>query len=216
VNRDCPQRRRQKPTDPGRAVDADKNGQRRFLVLLRRGVLVLTLLSALMPFLNSAQTQPDEYQVKAAFILHFVQLVEWPAESLGAGNRPVVLCTTGKDPAASRALESIVRGKQIGTHPVQTRYLQESDDFRACHVLFMVGKEDKRLASILVSLKNAPVLTIGEWEDFVPNHGMIGFFIQENRVRFDIDLNAAQRANLMIDSRLLLLANRVISDGKKG
>ncbi|MGB7848084.1 MAG: YfiR family protein [Candidatus Acidiferrum sp.] len=167
------------------------------------------------PFPAAAQSQPPEYEVKAAFIFHFAQLVDWPPYALAEDNRPLVFCTTGED-SASGALESLVRGKHIGPHLVEVRRTPEKDGFRGCQLLFITGGDKKRVASILASLKNAPILTVGESEDFAGDGGMIGLCLQENKIRFDINLTAAQRANLKISSRLLLLAKRVLGDGRQG
>jgi hypothetical protein len=165
--------------------------------------------------LTATQIQPSEYQVKAAFVFHFAQLVDWPADALGSEDRPLILCTTGEN-ALSGVLDTTVRGKQTGTHPLGVRHLQEKDDPGGCHLLFIVGKDKRRAAAILARLNNAPILTVGESDDFVERGGMIGFCLQENKIRFDINLNAAQRANLKISSRLLLLAKTVIGDGRQG
>ena len=62
------------------------------------------------------------------------------------------------------------------------------------------------------AVSNAPILTVGESEEFIHQGGMIGFYLQENRIRFDINLQAAKRVNLRFSSRLLLLAKSVIGD----
>jgi hypothetical protein len=72
------------------------------------------------------------------------------------------------------------------------------------------------VAAILAFLNGAPILTVGETDDFIQQGGMIGFCLQGKKIRFDINLNAAQRANLKISSRLLLLAKTVIGNGRQG
>ncbi|MGB7848086.1 MAG: YfiR family protein [Candidatus Acidiferrum sp.] len=180
---------------------------------------ILSLLVCLFPLseLHSADTpsKSAQYQLEAAFIFHFAQLVDWPPEALGGGNFPLVFCMTAEN-ASSVALGFMVEGKHIGTHPVQVRQLKGKDDFRGCHLLFIVGKNKKRAASILESLKDLSILTVGESEDFALDGGMIGFFLEENKICFDINLKAAKRVNLKIDSRLLLLGKKVIGSGKQG
>lgn len=162
-----------------------------------------------------AQSNPSEYQLKAAFIFHFAQLVDWPVDSLGPGNRPLMFCTVGEN-AFPGVLEDTVQGKQIGSRSLEVRHLQVNENPRGCHLLFIAGRDKKRVAAILAGLNGAPILTVGESDDFVERGGMIGFCLQENKIRFDINLNAAQRANLKISSRLLLLAKTVIGDGRQG
>jgi hypothetical protein len=185
--------------------------------LILRAVLPLIVL-LFHPFaLNSAhaQSNPAEYQLKAAFIFHFAQLVDWPTHALGPANRPLILCTAGEN-ALSGILEATVQEKQIASRSLEVRHLQERDSPGGCQVLFIVGRNKKRVAAILAFLNGAPILTVGETDDFIQQGGMIGFCLQGKKIRFDINLNAAQRANLKISSRLLLLAKTVIGNGRQG
>ncbi len=157
----------------------------------------------------------SEYQVKAAFLFHFAQFIEWPQESSNAAGKPLTYCTVGEDPFQG-ALDESLNGKTIGTRPLQVRHLKQPRDISNCQILFMGAAQKKILLEVLTTLKESPVLTVGESEHFVRDGGMIGFFLEENKIRFDINLKAAQRANLKISSRLLLLAKTVIGDGKSG
>jgi hypothetical protein len=161
------------------------------------------------------QVQPNEYEVKAAFIFHFAQMVEWPSNALGANAQPLVICTLDDD-SYSAALTTVAEGKLIGSHPVQTRLLHTIADVPGCHVLVVGGKDKKRVAAILAGTKDAPLLTVGDSEDFAPAGGIIGLLLQDNKIRFDVNLIAARRANLKISSRLLVLARSVIGGGKAG
>lgn len=142
-------------------------------------------------------------------------MVEWPPDIFGADGSPLVMCTIGDDSYAA-ALDFVIDGKQIGSHPIQTRHLHDKVPTRGCHLLVISAKDKKRAAAILAEVADEPVLTIGDSEDFAASGGIIGLSLQDNKVRFDINLNAAQRANLKISSRLLLLAKRVIGGGKQG
>jgi hypothetical protein len=82
--------------------------------------------------------------------------------------------------------------------------------------MFITAHDKKHVGEILSSLKNASVLTVGETENFTQQSGIIGFCLQENRIRFDINLQAAQHANLKISSRLLLLAKSVVGNPGQG
>ncbi len=162
-----------------------------------------------------AQTQADEHRVKAAFLYHFAQLVNWPPQSLGTEDRTFIFCTVGEQTVPD-ALESTVEGKQIGTHPIKVQHLRENDDLRSCHMLYILLLDKKQVAAILARLQNASILTVGESDNFIQQGGMIGFALLDKKVRFDINLQSAQRANLKISSRLLLLAKIVVGDPGQG
>ena len=164
---------------------------------------------------GQSPTPLSEYQVKAAFLFHFAQMVEWPADTLGPDTRPMIFCTTGEDGIAA-ALEAIVPGKQIATHPIELRRVNSKADFQDCHLVFIGGRDSRRALSIVNRLQDSSVLLVGESEGFAQQGGAIEFLLQNNKVRFDINVSAAQRARLKISSRLLLLARTVIDSGKAG
>jgi hypothetical protein len=156
-----------------------------------------------------AQSTVDEYRMKAAFLFHFAQLVEWPADTPADGGNSLFLCTLGEDPFRGE-LENTVEGKQIGSRTLRIWHLKSPQDPRGCQVLFISKSEDKRIAVLLANLRNAPVLTVGEADDFLGAGGMIRFCLEGNKVRFEINREAAESARLRISSQLLLLAKNVV------
>jgi YfiR/HmsC-like len=149
--------------------------------------------------------------VKAGFLFHFAQLVDWPA---GAGTGPeFVLCVLGDDPFRGE-LESTLGGKAIASRPIHILHVKQSQEARACQVLFIANSEDQRLSKILKELGNSAVMTVGEANDFIDRGGMIRFTFEQDKVRFEINLKAADAAGLKFSSRLLLLATNVV--GKQG
>ena len=165
--------------------------------------------------LFSAQANAlSEYQVKAAFLFHFAQFVEWPEQAFNNASGPLTYCTVGDDPFQG-ILDASLRGKTLGTHPLRVQHFQHRQEIQGCQVLFIGTGERKLLPSILADVKENFVLTVGESEDFVQEGGMIGFKLEESKIRFDINLEAAQKAKLRISSRLLALAKNVIG-GQRG
>jgi YfiR/HmsC-like len=160
-----------------------------------------------------ADSRAEEYTVKAAFLFHFAQFVEWPEGTFQYAKSPLVYCTVGEDPFQG-ALEASLRGKAIGPHSLQVRHLKDSSEAQGCHVVFL-GKAKRRVPEELAILQGNPILTVGESEQFVKDSGMIGFCIEENKIRFNINLEAAEKANLKISARLLMLAKTVIGRPKR-
>jgi hypothetical protein len=161
-----------------------------------------------------AQSTADEYHVKAAFIFHFAQLVEWPADASRESNT-LLLCTLGDDPFGGE-LENTIQGKQIGSRILRIRHLGPSQDTRGCNVLFISKNEGNRISSLLGNLRSAPVLTVGDADGFLGAGGMIRLFLEGNKVRFEINRQAAEMARLRISSQLLLLARTVVgANGRK-
>jgi hypothetical protein len=173
---------------------------------------VLTLLLALS-LLNSAYAQiSNEYQLKAAFLFHFAQLVDWPPTALPEEGSPFNVCTVGGDSFRGE-LDNVMNGKSIGSRITRVRHLKQITEAHNCQILFIGRNESKKLPTLLAALGDDPIMTVGETDDFVQQGGIIGFRSEDQKIRFEINLVAAGHVNLKISSRLLLLATNVIHNG---
>jgi hypothetical protein len=179
---------------------------------LRAASLFVCILLSLLGQRMGAQSNDDEYRVKAAFLFHFAQLVDWP---VGTGSdNSLYLCTLGDDPFQG-ALEASVAGKAIDTRVLRVRHLKQPEEMHTCQILFLGNEQTRRIPALLATLRNAPVLTVGETAGFLESGGMVRFLLQDNKVRFGINLSAAQSAGLKISSRLLVLAQTVLAEGRE-
>lgn len=164
-----------------------------------------------VPVCAQAQSTVEEYRVKAAFLFHFTQLVEWPTLAPDHDSNTLFLCTYGEDPFGG-VLETSVEGKQVGSRRLRVRHFKNLKDVRQCQVLFVGSDEHKRTPTLLAQLGDAPVVTVGESDDFLDRGGVIRFCLENRKVRFEVNLDAATRARLKISSRLLMLAKNVIGN----
>jgi hypothetical protein len=156
-----------------------------------------------------AQTTAKEYRIKAAFLFNFSHYVEWPPDAFKEANSPLTYCTIGDDPFEG-ALDQSLNAKSVGTHPLRVQHLKAPENFQGCQIVFIGANEKKRVTAILETLKQAPVLVVGESTHFVQQGGTVGFLSEENTVRFEVNLDAAQRARLNISATLLSVAKTVI------
>ena len=146
----------------------------------------------------------SEYEVKAAFLFNFIQFVKWPA----ALNGPVTIGILGDDPFGGM-LEKTIQGEVVNGRKLAVKRAKAAADLKGCQIVFVSNSERGNLAAILPALAAANVLTVGEQEGFVKQGGAIGFTAGGEKVRFEINNAAAQRAGLEISARLLKLASRV-------
>lgn len=153
-------------------------------------------------FLISAAHSADE--IESAMLYNFVKFVEWPAGALGGTGAPVTVCVMGG--AMVPVLEAALRNKAVDGHPIGVRRLDASQDPRSCQILYVRVSDRKEAAKILQAARLAPILTIGERAQFSRQGGVIAFIRDGRRIRFEINLDAAERAGLQISSKLLQLA----------
>jgi hypothetical protein len=175
-------------------------------------VLLLTLFAGEVKR-TRGQSNDEEYRVKAAFLFHFAQLVDWPPEPVDGTDTSLSLCTLGEDPFQG-VLEATVAGKAIGNRIIRVRHLFAAQDLQVCQIVFLDKAQSKRIPALVANLHNAPILTVGETAGFLDAGGMICFLVEDNKVRFEINLDAADSANLKIGSRLLILAQRVVGESR--
>lgn len=146
-----------------------------------------------------------EYQVKAAFIYNFTQFVEWPADSFADADAPLIVAVVGDDPFGG-ALQQAFAGKLVGTRRVVVRNLATVDQIGPCQLLFVPASQAASLPTILKRLNGAPTLTVGESDGFTADGGGICFYTENNKLRFEVNLDASEQARLKISSKLLKLA----------
>jgi len=180
---------------------------------------------------HAAQAAPEtnrEYQIKAAFLYNFVKFTDWPGESAADSkapdtidsNEPITIGIIGEDPFGN-AFEPVkdkrVKGRKIALK--RFKGLEESkqsneqiEGVRKCHLLFVCRSQKEQLGEIIDLVKDRPMLTVADMSGFLESGGMINFIMEENKIRFEINLTAARHAGLRISSKLLGLAKRVLRE----
>ncbi len=152
----------------------------------------------------------DEYQLKAAFIAKFVKYVTWPAERLGADDAPLVIGVFGQDPFGDK-LELAFKSRKADERPIAVRRFQRLEELQGAHVLFVPARDAGRLGEILRSIPDTSLLLIGESDAFAARGGVINFYLDADKLRFEINTESAKRQKLRVSSDLLKLA-RIVSD----
>lgn len=152
----------------------------------------------------------SEYTVKAALLYNFAKFVEWPTETFKSNDDPIVFGILGKDPFGEAA--NLLKDKTVKSRKIELKRFTRSQDFAACHVLFISSSEKEHVGTILAALENRSVLTVGEIDKFMQAGGIINFIVVNDKIRFEINATAAKHADIKISSQLLKLANTVKTD----
>ena len=184
-------------------------------MLRRFGILMLVLGMSLnwTSWADVQAQEPDssEYLIKAGFIFNFAKFVEWPAAAFAQQESPIVIGVLGTDPFGN-IIDRIVEDKKIGSRGFVVKRLKWSKelkdlkDLKDVKILFVSSSEKTHIDEIVQIVKGLPILTVGETPGFAERGGMIRFTLEDNRVRFEINVEAAREADLNISSRLLTLA----------
>jgi len=176
--------------------------------LLRKAAAGLLLGLALLCAPAGAAEESLEYPVKAAFLAKFGAFVEWPAGAFAAAGSPLQLCVLGDDPFGA-TLDRAVSGQQAAGRAIEVRRLKVVRPDSGCHIVYIAPSEAPRLAQLVEALRGSSVLTVSDARAPVAAAGIINFVIKDERVRFDIDDDAAMQNRLAISSKLLGVALNV-------
>ncbi len=161
-----------------------------------------------VPCLGSEQPKAGEFEVKAAYLYNFARFVEWPGESSSDGKGSFEICVLGVDPFGP-ALDATVAGQTISGKSISIKRVSKPQEISPCRIVFISSSEEGHLKEDLAVLDKAQVLTVSDIPRFSERGGMIGFILEGNRVRFDVNLMSAQGAGLILRSELLKVATNV-------
>jgi hypothetical protein len=157
----------------------------------------------------------SEQQVKAAFLYYFIKFIDWPQEVFPEKNSPILVGVIGDD-SLGRELDQSLRKKTINGRELVLRQIGWPGEVKGYHILLLCASEAKVIPAVLASVKGSPVLTVGEIDRFGEQGGIINFYIEDKKVRFEINIDAAEKARLKISSQLLSLAKIVRDDPRAG
>src|SRR5467141_3590402 len=180
------------------------------------GILIVALSVSLSWAPEAIAQAPDssdssEYLIKAGFIYNFAKFVEWPATAFAQSDSPIVIGILGTDPFGN-LIDRIVENKKIGARGIVVKRLKwgtDLKDLKECKILFVGASEKAHLDDLVQIVKSLPILTVGETPGFAERGGVIRFVLEDNRVRFEINVEAARQADLTISSRLLTMARTI-------
>jgi len=159
---------------------------------------------------------PTEYQVKAAFVYNFIKFVEWPLRGQGGNvtEDTVRLCVLGDPP--DKATFAALDGQEIMGKRLSLVFLQGPEESRGCQVLFLPSTVSNKLPEVLEVLQGQPTLTIGDTEGYARRGVMINMYLDNKRVRFEINAETSGAAGLRISAKLLNLAGKLYGVSRPG
>ena len=153
------------------------------------------------------EQKPGEYQIKAAYLYNFINFIEWPTDSPVNNSPSMNLCILGEDPFGKDLDDirnEIVKGKKLNV-----KYSGSLDKLRSCNILFIPASERNHISQILKLIGNSSVLTVSDVEESARQGVIISFLVEQKKVRFAINNEAARRAGFKISAKLLKLAKIV-------
>ena len=157
----------------------------------------------------SAQLVSRENELKAVLLYNLTQFVEWPGAAFATNNSPLVIGILGED-TLGRLLDDAVRNEKYNNRPIVVRRCRTVGEAMFCQILFVSPSENTRLPEILPQLKGHAILTVAESDGFIRAGGMVRFVKSpQNKIRLQINAEAAKAAELSVSGKLLRVADVV-------
>lgn len=193
-------------SDPAELSDVGASRHAQFVALLEGKLAPEKLAAALAPIESphapAATGGFKDYEVKAAFLFHFAELVEWPDASFPNAAAPLGIGVLGDDPFGG-SLDQIVEGETVRRRSLQIKRSNKVADLMGCQIIFISASEAARVEQILTTLGDASILTVSEVDGFIRHGGVLNFYPNGNKVGFEINPDAAKRHGLKISQQLI-------------
>jgi len=168
-------------------------------------VLILLSFATDLPAQSAA---PTEHEIKAGCLVNFAKLIVWPERAFADSTVPFSIGILGKDPFGD-ALERVFKDQMVHGREIAIR---RSSGHLSCQLLFVSSTESENVSRVLQGIRGLPIVTVSEIEGFAELGGVIEFYIRENTVQFVINVGAADRVGVKIDSGLVSLASVIAGD----
>ena len=155
-----------------------------------------------------AWAAPRETQVKAVYLNGYTKFITWPDATFPSEDTPFRICVLGENPFGN-SLDLTVKDEKINNRPVQAEYITRQEEIPSCQILYISESENIRLAAIIETANAHPILTVSDVDNFVPQGGMIQFYLRNNKVRFLIDPATLRQMGLEPNANLLRISDVV-------
>jgi len=181
--------------------------------IIRKITVLFLFAGVVLPSAVAQTSKPTEYDVKAAYLLNFGKFIR-PGD--GAAPRTSFdICLLGHDPMG-QTIDDLAANQVINGLPVHVRRIPDVTQTKDCSILFISADEGDHLREDLAILATSDILTVSDTSDFLERGGMIQFVLIQNHVRFAVNLNAVNRAHLVLSSELLRVASSVTGKPSAG
>jgi hypothetical protein len=168
---------------------------------VRVGVTLLAIVCAALTA-EAASARLDEYRVRAAFLLKLAKFVQWPRDG------SLTFCVTGDEEFGVAMTTTAGAANGGNSRDVVVRNVSPKDDLSKCDVVYVGHGATSHTADILKQIEGVPVLAVGESDAFLNEGGIVRVFVEDKKIRFQVNGSTADKRGLKISSQLLSLGAR--------
>ena len=160
-------------------------------------------------FAQTPQQAMAPERARANFVAAFGSYVEWPASAFADADAPFVIGVMG-DESMLHLLEAGFQSRKLQSRQVQVRRIDTVLQASQVHLLYAAEGSNASLRA----LSGTPILTIGTGTAFLDRGGIIGLIMRDERLRFELNIKAAERSGLKVSAKLQQLAFKTYEEAR--
>jgi len=184
---------------------------------LAAGLIGLWLTTAgllpMKPAAAAGSIVATEEKVEAAYLHKFLNYTDWPPSSFPRADTPYVIGVAGDDAVADE-LAHIAAGRSVNNRGVIVKRVLPGDSLADLHMLFIGPVERARQVQWLRQAKGKPILTVAAFDGALEQGAIINFRTVDDRVRFEVSVDAAEQNDIRLSSRLFTVATNVVKGSR--
>jgi preprotein translocase subunit Sec61beta len=158
----------------------------------------------------SVQDTATEAELKAFFLLNFIRFTEWPDSAFTTSPDEFRIGVLGSE-AFLEPIQRKLQGKSVGKRILKFVRSSTPGELKPCALVFVSDAERAQIPAALSEFKGRPILTVGESEGFAESGGILNFYVEENKVKYEINPDALIRAQLKA-TKLIVAAPKKVKD----
>lgn len=167
---------------------------------VRYGCILLLLLAILNP--ASVKAQDLDYSFHAKYVYHFTKYIDWPT-SKKSGD--FVIAVVGQSPA-NKTIKDFFTGKKVGNQTVVVKEMPPVADFTNINIIYLTSSSSNQLSVLVPKAQAAKALIVCEKSGLARKGADISFFIDEEKLKFELHKSTIENKGLKIAGDLLRLA----------
>jgi len=152
--------------------------------------------------------QYNENLIKAAYIERITRFVEWPANEKLTSQDLFIIGVYEED-VFFDILNTVFKEKLIKEHKVKVISIKLPEQINTCNICYISAKAKSSIGKFIDSANSSGVLLISDTPGFSKAGVHINFYIEEEKLKFEINEKSMVSAGFKV-SYLLLQNNRII------
>ncbi|MFT4537719.1 MAG: hypothetical protein ACI841_004171 [Planctomycetota bacterium] len=149
-----------------------------------------------------------EYEIKGAFLLSMIKFTKWPKNALGSSKGPIKVLIIGNNPF-EKTLEDFLKTKDAHGRKFSVSYAKSVPTKLDAHVVFIKDVDDASRNKLIKQCHQGSILLVGDRAGLAKTGVCIGFYLDNRRVRFEVNVDALKQSQLSASSELLKVARIV-------